>query len=247
LALAEAGFIAVAVTHTGDNWRDHAYSFTRRNFIERPRHLKLTIDYMLTAWPGHGHVAARRIGAFGHSAGAFTVLVVIGGNPELARLAAFCHEHPDDWGRQRARAQASARDPINEPQAPVWVHDGRIKVAIVAAPGAGDAFTAADLAAVTAPVQLWEAEDDRIASNRWSADNVKANLPSPPEVHLVPGAGPFDFLARCSAALADRAPEICQDPPGFDRTAFHHDFNAAVVAFFPEAAGGSIGSTGVRP
>jgi predicted dienelactone hydrolase/intracellular septation protein A len=232
LALAEAGFIAAAVTHTGDNWRDHAYSFTARNFVERPRHISLAIDYLLTVWPGHDHVAAARIGAFGHSAGGFTVLVAIGGNPELARLAAFCREHPDDWGCQRARARASVGDSINDPQAPVWVHDEHVKAAVVAAPAAGHAFTVAGLATVKAAVQLWEAEDDRIASNRWSADNVKANLPSPPEVRLVSGAGHFDFLAPCSAALTERAPEICQDPPAFDRAAFHRDFNVAVVAFF---------------
>jgi predicted dienelactone hydrolase/intracellular septation protein A len=234
LALAEAGFIAVAVTHTGDNWRDHAVSFTARNFIERPHHLKLTIDYMLTAWPGRDHLAAARIGAFGHSAGGFTVLVAIGGNPELARLAEFCREHPDDWGCQHALA----RGPSGDPQAPVWVHDERIKAAVVAAPAAGYAFTVTGLAAVAAPVQLWEAEDDRIAPNRWSADNVKANLPSPLELHLVPSADHFAFIAPCSSVLAERVPDICQDPPGFDRTAFHRDFNAAVVGFFQEQLDG---------
>jgi predicted dienelactone hydrolase/intracellular septation protein A len=230
LALAEAGFIAVAVTHTGDNWRDRAVSFTARNFIERPRHIKLTIDYMLTAWSGGEHVAAARIGAFGHSAGGFTVLVAIGGNPELARLDAYCRDHPDDWGCQRARALA--RGPTGNPPAPAWAHDERIKAAVVAAPAAGHAFTAIGLAPVAAPVQLWEAEDDRITPNRWSAENVKANLPSPPELHLVPSADHFAFIAPCSTALAERVPDICQDPPGFDRTAFHRDFNAAVVGFF---------------
>ena len=152
LALAESGFIAAALTHTGDNWRDHAVSFTARNFIERPRRLKLTIDYMLTAWPGRDHVAAARIGAFGHSAGGFTVLVAIDGNPELARLAEFCREHSDDWGCQRARAQAWARGPSGDPPARVWVHDERIKAAVVAAPAAGYAFTAGGLATVAAPV-----------------------------------------------------------------------------------------------
>ena len=228
LALAESGFIAAALTHTGDNWGDHAVSFTARNFIERPRRLKLTIDYMLTAWPGRDHVAAARIGAFGHSAGGFTVLVAIGGNPELARLAEFCREHPDDWGCQRALT----RSPTGEPPAAIWVHDARIKAAVVAAPAAGHAFIAVGLGAVAAPVQLWEAEDDRIAPNRWSAENVKANLPSPPELHLAPGADHFAFIAPCSTALAERMPDICRDPAEFERSAFHREFNAAVVGFF---------------
>ncbi len=28
------------------------------------------------------------------------------------------------------------------------------------------------------------------------------------------------------------APEVCTDPPGFDRAAFHKAFDAEVVAFF---------------
>jgi len=232
LALAESGFIAAALTHTGDNWRDHAVSFTARNFIERPRQLKLTIDYMLTAWPGRDHVAAARIGAFGHSAGGFTVLVAIGGNPELARLAELCREHPEEWGCQRRREQVAARGPSGDLPAPVWVHDERIKAAVVAATAAGYSFAAASLAAVTVPVQLWEAENDRVAPNRWNADIIKVNLPSPTEAHLVQAADHFAFLAPCSAPLAERAPEICRGLPGFDRTAFHRDFNEAVVAFF---------------
>ena len=232
LALAEAGFIAAALTHSGDNWRDRADSLTRRNFIERPRHIRLAIDYLLTAWPDREHIAAARIGAFGHSAGGFTVLVAIGGNPELARLDSLCHEHPDERGCQRRQQQVAALGPSGDPPASVWVHDERIKAAVVAAPTAGYAFTAAGLAAVKAPVQLWEAEDDERAPNRWNGDIVKANLPSPPEAHLVQAADHFAFLAPCSASLSRMVPEVCAEVPGFDRTAFHRDFNVAVVAFF---------------
>ena len=131
-----------------------------------------------------------------------------------------------------------ARSPSGDPQAPVWVHDERIKAAVVAAPAAGYAFTVTGLAAVAASVQLWETEGDRIAPNRWSADNVKASLPSPLELHLVPSVDHFAFIAPCSTALAERVPDICQDPPGFDRTAFHRDFNAAVVGFFQKQMDG---------
>jgi predicted dienelactone hydrolase len=49
---------------------------------------------------------------------------------------------------------------------------------------------------------------------------------------VVPNAGHFAFLAPCTPALAAAAPEICRDPAGFDRAAFHREFNPAVVAFF---------------
>lgn len=245
LALAEAGFIAAAVTHTGDNWRDHAYSFTRRNFVERPRHLKLAIDYLLRDWSGRDHIAAERIGAFGHSAGGFAVLVAIGGEPDLARLTAFCREHPEEWGCQHRRQPSAANAPRESP-APIWVHDPRIKAAVIAAPAAGYAFTPAALAGVDVPVQLWEAEEDRITVNRWHAEIVRTSLPSSPDTHVVPRADHFAFLAPCNAALAERAPEICRDPPGFDRSTFHRAFNFAVAAFFRNPLETRKVSEGVR-
>jgi len=235
LALAEAGFVAVAVTHTGDNWHDHAFSFTQRNFVERPRHIGHVIDFMLSSWEGRNHIDPARIGMFGHSAGGATVLIAVGGNPDFDLGAPFCRDHPDAWDCQRVKTRAGpapAPSPEADRKPPEWHHDPRIKTAAIAAPAIGYMFTKDGLTAVTIPIQLWRAENDRVTPNQWNADVVKAALPKPPEDHLVPLAGHFDFLAPCSAALAERAPEICRDPPAFDRTAFHRDFNAAIVAFF---------------
>src|SRR5229473_6869137 len=46
LALAEAGFVVAAVTHTGDNYRDQSQF---RRLDNRPRHIKALIDYMLAS------------------------------------------------------------------------------------------------------------------------------------------------------------------------------------------------------
>jgi predicted dienelactone hydrolase len=48
----------------------------------------------------------------------------------------------------------------------------------------------------------------------------------------VPNAGHFAFLAPCTPMAERYAAEICRDPAGFDRAAFHREFNPAVVAFF---------------
>ena len=63
---------------------------------------------------------------------------------------------------------------------------------------------------------------------------MRANLPRPPEFHLVAKADHFDFLAPCSAELAKVAPDICQSLAGFDRAEFHQRFDAEVVRFFRE-------------
>ena len=232
IALAGAGFIAAAVEHTGDNWRDRSYSFTARNFIERPRHLHMLLDYLLSVWDGRERIDPERIGAFGHSAGGYTVLTAIGGEPDLSEANAFCRDHPEDWGCRRAAARAAPPAPA---VSPVWTHDPRIKAALIAAPAAGHVFSPTSLAPVAVPVQLWEGEQDKIAVSRWSGDVIAAGLPTPPDLHVVSGAGHFAFLAPCSAALAQMFPGVCEDPAGFDRAAFHRAFNPAVAEFFMKA------------
>jgi hypothetical protein len=54
-----------------------------------------------------------------------------------------------------------------------------------------------------------------------------------PDIHVIP-AGHYGFLPPCSPQFAANLPRLCTDPPGFDRTAFHRDFDASVVGFFHE-------------
>jgi hypothetical protein len=51
----------------------------------------------------------------------------------------------------------------------------------------------------------------------------------------VPAADHFVFLAPCSARLTRAVPGICVDPPGFDRAAFHRDFNRTIIAFLRQS------------
>jgi hypothetical protein len=62
-------------------------------------------------------------------------------------------------------------------------------------------------------------------------------LPSNPGIHTVP-AGHFAFLPPCSPQLTTALPRFCTDAPGFDRAAFHRDFNWSVVLFFDEHLAG---------
>lgn len=234
LALADAGFVVVALSHTGDNYKDRAYSFTRRNFIDRPRQVSRVIDFMLGAWEGHDHLDPARIGMFGHSAGGATTLIMLGADPDFSIAARLCADHPDEWGCQQIKARAAAGSvPIADDEAqPVPPHDPRVKAGAIAAPAIGYTFTKNALSKMISPIQLWRAENDQITPNQWHADIVRADLPKPPEDHLVANAGHFDFLAPCVDALAKIAPEICTSAPGFDRAAFHADLNKALVGFF---------------
>jgi predicted dienelactone hydrolase len=107
-----------------------------------------------------------------------------------------------------------------------------VRAIVVAAPGIGFAFGKTGLANVRVPVQLWRAEDDPVLPHPFYAEAVRQDLPTPPEMHVVPHAGHYDFISPCPPRMAERLPEICVSEPGFDRTAFHKQFDAAVVGFF---------------
>jgi predicted dienelactone hydrolase len=229
LALAEAGFVVAAVTHTGDNYRDQTQVGRLEN---RPRQIKVLIDYMLASWQHHDVIDPSRVGMFGFSAGGFTTLVAIGGTPDMSTVAPYCAAHPDEWSCRMLREHKVNLSANRSMASPNWVHDPRIVAAVIASPAVGYAFSAEALSAVTVPIQLWRGDSDEILPQPNYAQAVYDRLPVKPEYHIVPNAGHFAFLAPCSPALAARVPDICHDPEGFDRAAFHHEFNPAVVAFF---------------
>jgi predicted dienelactone hydrolase len=225
IALADAGFVVVAMNHTGDN---HADQSRRADITDRPRQVSRVIDHMLASWEGHAAIDPERVGIFGFSAGGFTALASIGGVPDFSKIGPVCREHPGDFACQLL---AGGRSPVVAP-APVAMADPRIKAAVVAAPALGFTFSPDGLRNVKVPVQLWRAQSDVVLPHPRYAEAVRLALPDAPDYRVVSNAGHFDFLSPCSDALASIAPAICTSLPGFDRAAFHVDFDSAVVKFF---------------
>jgi predicted dienelactone hydrolase len=227
IALADAGFVVAAVTHTGDNYADQSRS---THVMERPRHVSRVLDHMLSTWEGRASINASRIGVFGFSSGGFTALVTVGGVPDFATIGPMCAQYPDDYAC-RLIARSGGNAPAPAPSATSSAADPRIKVAVVAAPALGFTFSPNGLRSVKVPIQLWRAEEDAVVPHPRYAEAVRLALPQPPDYRVVPRAGHYDFLAPCSDALAAVASLICTSVAGFDRAAFHATFNAGVVAF----------------
>ena len=132
-ALAKAGFVVAALTHTGDNARDQSRAADMAN---RPRQLSLLIDYMTRDWPPHA-VDPRRVGAFGFSSGGFTVLAAAGGRPDLSRVGPHCQEHPAFFDCALVKQHPEVLAHV-----PAWpsLMDRRIKAIVSAAPALGYTF-----------------------------------------------------------------------------------------------------------
>jgi predicted dienelactone hydrolase len=235
LALAEAGFVVVAVTHTGNNRDDDSYPASRW-MIDQPRHISRVLDYMLSGWRGHDRIDASRIGIFGFSAGAYTALVSIGGTPNLRKAVAHCAEDPDELACRLGMTSDFETPAVAARPASAWIRDQRIRAAVLAAVGFGFVFDKKGLARVRVPVQLWAASEDQNVSYASNTQTVRRSLPVPPDFHMVEGAGHFAFLPPCNPAMETALPKVwatvCVDPPGFDRAAFHRKLNSEIVSFF---------------
>jgi hypothetical protein len=88
-----------------------------------------------------------------------------------------------------------------------------------------------NLAAIKIPLQFWRSEQGGGGVDSAGTARLAANLPGRPDIHVMP-AGHFGFLPPCSPQFAANLPRFCTDPSGFDRTAFHRDFDASIVRFF---------------
>lgn len=228
LALAAAGFVVAAVEHPGDSFRDQSRA---ADIERRAKALRRVITHLTGVWQYREAIDAERIGAFGFSAGGFTVLTLAGGRPDLGRIAAHCKANPDYFDCRIARARLSAAPADTMQTAEPVASPYPLKALVVAAPALGFTFTGG-LDDLRIPVQLWRADDDEVLPAPHYADAVRAALPTPPEFHAVPGARHFDFLTPCSAELQKIAPPICRSARGFLRAAFQETFNARVVEFF---------------
>ncbi|MCO6178936.1 dienelactone hydrolase [Ciceribacter sp. RN22] len=224
-ALADAGFMVVALNHPDDNAITLASnrSNTLAAFVNRPQDIKRLVDYMLAFSADSTAIDAQRIGFYGFSRGGYTGLVLGGANPDFRELRLPCQD--------RTGMTCERVAPQLVPAGP-WVHDPRIKAFVIADP-LSDVFPGKEnIQAVRMPIQLWGSQNGGDGVLPAAVDALARNLPEMPDFHVVPDAGHFAFLTTCPPAMAKSAPEICADGPDFDRAAFHQAFNTQVLTFF---------------
>ncbi|MBA2398732.1 MAG: dienelactone hydrolase family protein [Bradyrhizobium sp.] len=224
-ALADSGFVVAAINHPGDNGNDSSQRDSLSVLASRPADVIRLVDFMLDGWKHRAAINPAKIGFFGFSAGAYTGLVAAGGNPDFRRIARYCPETNKSRGCEQFR---SGDIPSNLP------HEPRIRAAALADTAVNFAFTPEGLAGIHIPLLIWRSEFGGGGVDAKNSAFTAGKLPGKPDVRTVP-AGHFAFLPPCPPQLATAVPRICTDVPvGFDRAAFHRDFNASVVKFLRE-------------
>jgi len=219
--LADAGFVVAAINHPGDTGSDMSRAEDLTEIVERPADIKRLIDFMLAGSPAAAKIDPQRIGLFGFSRGGYTALAVIGADADWDSVTRRCEG-----------ATVHICDQVRHKEYPAHlIHDPRVKAAVIANPLA-IYFTRASFASVKVPVQLWNTEHGGDGVEPADVATVEKSLTAAHEYHFVPNAGHFVFLVPCPAEMAARRPELCTDPPGFDRVAFHKQLDADVLGFF---------------
>ncbi|WP_041770823.1 dienelactone hydrolase family protein [Metapseudomonas resinovorans] len=232
-ALAKAGFIVVAVLHTGDNYQDRSRAGTFSNLYGRPLQLSAAIDSVQSDPLLMAGLDSRRVGVIGYSAGGESALILAGAQPEPERLRAYCRQWPDD---QDACGSGGALIPDRDDLSAFA--DPRVGAVMLMAPLAL-MFDRKGLEPVRVPVLIYSGDADRILQLEQNAAALAQQLPIPPDFRLLPGAGHFVFMAPCPEALEAVAPHVCEDADGVDRNAIHERLSVEAVRFFSRTLGGS--------
>ena len=235
-ALAEAGFIVAAPSHSGNTWSDMSSPINKWS-LDRPAQISRVIDYVLDESDLGQHVNPEHIGIYGFSAGGYTALNLIGGTPDFARAERVCQTDPAEFVCDEGMVSAMLEADMDTLPAERWGYDSRIKAAAIAAPGFGFAYTEQSLSKVNATVQLWSAEFDHSVPSASNADWLATQLPTKPDYRIVEGANHFAFLIMpCRDEFKQADPEeyemVCGDADGFNRLEFQTQLRSDLVDFF---------------
>jgi predicted dienelactone hydrolase len=223
--LARRGFIVVTVTHPGDSDRDPGAWRSDRVLVAREYDLRAALDAVLADPVLGSHVDRDRIGVAGFSLGGYTALLIAGARPDFSRFSTYC-------GDTGAAPATCAEGPPLIRQGLGFFRDERVKTAYLMAPGPGYFFTREGLADVRIPVHIDDPAEDKMLVRPFAAERIRDLLPEPPEYARVAGAGHYVYLAPCPEPVREKTPQLCTDPPGFDRAGFHLELATEMADFF---------------
>ncbi|MEM7257605.1 MAG: dienelactone hydrolase family protein [Pseudomonadota bacterium] len=238
-ALADAGFIVAAPSHTGNTWSDMSSS-PDKWVLDRPRHISKVIDHMLNNHRFAKQIDKKKIGVYGFSAGGYTALGLVGGVPDFNEAAQHCKTHPQEYVCADGLIGSLQQAGLSALPPRAWGYDPRIGAAVMSAPGLAFAYSKDSLSRVHAKVQLWSGQLDDSVPTETNAALLAARLPATPETYWIDGASHFAFMTvACRESFKRADPQeyqmVCGDSEGFDRYRFHDDMHVEMVRFYRQS------------
>lgn len=201
--LAKNGYVVAMLEHPGNNRNNNELEGTHENLVNRPRHVRLTIDALIADARFSACLRQNMVALLGHSLGGYTALAVAGGTP---------------WSEARKKVEVVA--------------DARIRALVLLAPAAAFYLPEDSLRHVKVPILMLVAEHDAFTP-RWHTDVVRDRVPDPAQLtsRVVENAGHFSFLSPFPPQMKTPGFLPSTDPAGFDREKFHQQLPAEVLDF----------------
>jgi predicted dienelactone hydrolase len=202
--LVKNGYVVAMLEHYGNNRNDNKLENTIENLENRPKHVSLTIDFLLSNNWLKKSLLINEIAVIGHSMGGYTALALAGGIPRT---------------REREIVKVTA--------------DKRIKAIVLLSPGTGWFLNSLEkvcipILMITAehdPITpRWNAEIVlKYISNKSLIKFIE-----------VENAGHFSFLSPFPEKMRNPNFLPSTDPLGFDRDEFHQKLSIDILNFLDD-------------
>lgn len=226
--LAQNGFVVGLPEHLFNNRLNNDWQYTLENLINRPRHLHLAINTILSNNNFKEHVDADNVAIIGHSVGGYTALAVAGGTPHTQFLFDYCNN--SEIADKPYWCDILLRNNL-KPQSIDVTADGRVKALVLLAPDVSLFMCDGALNRVNIPILLLVAEMD--FGPHETIEVLLQGLPHPSLLthRMVKNAGHYAFLSPFPDAIKSRVGDAAKDPDGFDRKKFHQELNMEILEF----------------
>ncbi|MBX5188659.1 dienelactone hydrolase [Rhizobium sp. NZLR3b] len=245
--LVDRGFAALGVNHHGNTGNEPYRTEGFACLWERAPDLSYMLDHR-DDWLTDlcGHVDTTNVFAAGFSAGAYSVMLLLGA---VTQFSQFEPSRMKPGGARGPREFPDLADHIptllstSEVFRQSWsrmtksYRDERIKAALLCAPGRSVLdFSAETLKAVDAPALILVGDADRAAPAEECSAWLHARLSRSALKIFVGGLGHYIFVPEGTALGLAFAAELFTDPPGIERAAIHDEIADLSAALFRDTA-----------
>lgn len=219
IALARAGYVAVAVDHPGNNATDEPTIAGALFWWDRAEDLRAALA-AVAADPVIGpHIDLQRVGAAGYSMGGLAALMTVGARLDRERQGSFCRLVPDSIDCK----------PVPEPRQPWDDHSlPEVRAAFTIAPAVERDLAPASLSRIHVPVAILLGDKDITAAPETNGLAAAQLIPNA-QLTRLPKVAHYDFLPVCTAAGRAAVPQCHIAAPQAET---HAATIAAAVKFF---------------